>query len=124
MTESYVERNRETWSELSQEFAKTAEREWAGDPVWGIFLIPEADVQFFPGDVAGLDTIELGCGTAYVSAWLSRLGAKPIGIDVTPEQLETARQMQSKFGISFPLVEGNAEATPFADASCDLVVRE
>jgi len=72
MTESYVERNRETWSELSQEFAKTAEREWAGDPVWGIFLIPEADVQFFPGDVAGLDTIELGCGSSATRGTTSR----------------------------------------------------
>ena len=46
------------------------------------------------GDVAGLDVVELGCGTAYFSAWLARRGARPVGVDVTPAQLETARRMQ------------------------------
>ena len=26
-----------------------------------------------------MDAIELGCGTAYVSAWLAARGAKPVG---------------------------------------------
>ena len=34
------------------------------------------------GDVAGLDVVELGCGTAYFSAWLARSGARPVGVDV------------------------------------------
>ena len=39
------------------------------------------------GDVAGLDVVELGCGTAYFSAWLAKLGARPVGVDITPAQL-------------------------------------
>jgi hypothetical protein len=34
------------------------------------------------GDVAGLDVIELGCGTAYFSAWLARRGARPTGFAI------------------------------------------
>ena len=34
------------------------------------------------GDVAGLDVVELGCGTAYFSAWLARQGARPVGVDL------------------------------------------
>jgi SAM-dependent methyltransferase len=45
------------------------------------------------GDVHGLDVLELGCGTAYWSAWLQRRGARPIGLDLTPAQLATARGM-------------------------------
>ena len=76
------------------------------------------------GDVDGLDVVELGCGTAYFSAWLARRGARPVGIDVTPAQLETARRLQEETGIEFPLVEANAEETPLPDASFDLALSE
>ena len=66
------------------------------------------------GDVAGLDVVELGCGTAYFSAWLARQGARPVGVDVTPAQLDTARRMQEETGIEFPLVEASAEDVPLA----------
>ena len=49
-----------------------ARRSWAqSEPSWGIWGVPESEARILP-DVAGLDTIELGCGTAYVSAWLAR----------------------------------------------------
>ncbi|MGH3040363.1 MAG: class I SAM-dependent methyltransferase [Gaiellaceae bacterium] len=65
-----------------------------------------------PASVHGLDVVELGCGTAYVSAWLARRGALPVGVDITPAQLATARAMQARFGLEFPLVEASAEAVP------------
>ena len=69
-------------------------------------------------------SIELGCGTAYVSAWLARLGARPVGVDLTPAQLDTARRCQERFGLSFPLIEANAEDVPLPDDSFDLAVSE
>ena len=42
----------------------------------------------------GRDTIELGCGTGYVSAWLARRGARPIGLENSAAQLTTARELQ------------------------------
>ena len=47
--------------------------------------------------LADLDVVELGCGTAYVSAWLARRGARPVGVDVTPAQLATARRWQHEW---------------------------
>ena len=77
------------------------------------------------GDVAGLDVVELGCGTAYFSAWLAKRGARPVGVDITPAQLETARRHAgARPGIEFPLVEADAGATGLPDASFDLVVSE
>jgi SAM-dependent methyltransferase len=77
-----------------------------------------------PESVQGLDVVELGCGTAYVSARLARRGARPVGVDVTPAQLETAREMQARLGLEFPLLEASAEAVPLPDASFDLAVSE
>ena len=74
--------------------------------------------------MAGLDVVELGCGTAYVSAWLAKRGARPVGVDPTPAQLATARRMMVETGIEFPLVEAPAESVPLPDASFDLAVSE
>ncbi len=121
----YVARNRELWTTTNAEYTgPAAARSWAREELtWGIFGTPEGEVGVL-GDVAGLDVVELGCGTAYLSAWLARQGARPVGIDVTPAQLETARALQRETGIEFPLVEANAEEVPLPDATFDLAVSE
>ena len=62
-----------------------------------MFGNPETEVGVL-GDLAGLDVVELGCGTAYFSAWFARRGARPVGVDVTPAQLDTARRLQAETG--------------------------
>jgi 2-polyprenyl-3-methyl-5-hydroxy-6-metoxy-1,4-benzoquinol methylase len=52
-----------------------------GRAAWGIWQVPETELQIFSEQLAGKDAIELGCGTAYISAWLSRRGARVVGID-------------------------------------------
>ena len=85
--------------------------------------MPEAELDLL-GDVAGLDVVELGCGTAYFSSWLARRGARVTGVDVTPAQLDTARRMQREHGLEFPLLERNAEDTGLPAASFDLALSE
>jgi ubiquinone/menaquinone biosynthesis C-methylase UbiE len=77
-----------------------------------------------PPDLTGRDSIELGCGTGYVSAWLARRGARVIGLDNSAAQLATARGLQDRFGLRFPLIHASAEQAPFADASFDLAISE
>jgi len=78
----------------------------------------------FPDNLAGKDVIELGCGTAYVSSWLARRGARVVGIDNSEQQLTTARRLQREHGLDFPLIHGNAEAVPYPDASFDFAISE
>jgi SAM-dependent methyltransferase len=117
--------NRAVWTRTNADFTDgSAERSWASPQItWGCFSVPEADIGLL-GDVAGLDVVELGCGTAYFSAWLARRGARPVGVDVTPAQLATARRCQERFGLPFPLVEADATAVPLPAASFDLAVSE
>src|SRR5215218_9792336 len=121
----HVQKNRIVWDAWAAEYAEWAPRAWGTDePTWGIFHAPESELGVFPESVAGLDVIELGCGTGYVSAWLARRGAHPVGIDNSEQQLATARRLQAQHGIDFPLVHGNAETLPFPDASFDLAISE
>lgn len=120
----HVRRNRKHWDSVADQYVASAERNWASDEIsWGIWGIPESEVGLLP-PVSGLDVIELGCGTAYVSAWLARRGARPVGIDNSVRQLETARRLQQQHGIEFPLMLGNAEQVPLPDASFDLAISE
>ena len=121
----HVLRKRQHWDALADEYAPSGARHWAQpEPTWGIWGVPEAELHLLPDDLEGRDVIELGCGTAYVSAWLARRGAHPVGIDNSPRQLETARGLQREHGLEFPLHLGNAERTPFADASFDIAISE
>jgi SAM-dependent methyltransferase len=122
--EGYVERNRAAWDRWAAGFAETDRPKWASDePVWGIWGVPERELHLLD-DVDGLDAVELGCGTAYVSAWLARQGARPVGLDNSPNQLATARRFQDELGPTFPLIHGDAERTPFPDAGFDLAISE
>lgn len=121
----HVRRNRAQWDQWAEEYVEAGLRNWTSDePSWGIWRVPESRLQMLPADVAGLDVIELGCGTAYVSAWLARRGARPVGIDNSEGQLATAKRLQAEFGLEFPLLHGNAEQVPYPDASFDLAISE
>jgi len=124
---SYLQRTKDAWTRTASDWVAPGRRSWETSEItWGIWNLPESEVGAL-GDLSWLrdkDTIELGCGTGYVSAWLARLGARPVGIDLTPAQLETARSFQEEFGIHFPLIEGNAEEVPRPDASFDLAISE
>jgi SAM-dependent methyltransferase len=117
--------NRALWTSVNSAFTdEDASRAWTGDDMtWGLFRLPERDVGVL-GDVAGLDVVELGCGTAYLSAWLARRGARPVGVDLTRAQIRTAARCQQRFGPVFPLIEADAQNVPMRDASVDLVVSE
>jgi SAM-dependent methyltransferase len=123
----HVLRNRQEWDRWAADYVANGEHNWAlrrGDETWGIWGIPESSANLLPDDLEGLDTIELGCGTAYVSAWLARRGARPVGIDNSEAQLTTARRLQAEHGMDFPLLHGNAETVPLPDASFDLAISE
>jgi ubiquinone/menaquinone biosynthesis C-methylase UbiE len=121
---SDAQRNRAAWTEFAPQYAEWAPKHWARTEItWGIWHAPEKELQIL-GDVDGLDVVDLGCGTGFFSAWLARRGARPVGVDVTPAQLATARAMMAQFGPRFPLIEASAERVPLPDASFDLALSE
>jgi SAM-dependent methyltransferase len=123
VTEEHVLRNRASWDADAPNWVERGRASWSEEPSWGVWGVPESELGLLP-DVDGLRTIELGCGTAYVSAWLARLGARPLGLDNSSRQLATASELQAEFGVAFPLVHGDAERPPFRDESFDLAISE
>jgi SAM-dependent methyltransferase len=120
----YAANNMTLWSTYGRDQEGWGRQQWTTEDIcWGLFRVPENDIQVLPG-LYETDVIELGCGTAYLSAWLARRGARVVGVDVNHDQLERARSFQREFELEFPLIEASAEDVPLPDGSFDLALSE
>ena len=122
---AHVKANRQLWDDTADQWVGPGERSWASaEPYWGIWQLPESDLKLLPVNMSGMQTIELGCGTGYVSAWMARRGAQPFGIDNSAKQLETAQRLMREHSLHFEVMHGNAESVPKPDASFDFAISE
>jgi ubiquinone/menaquinone biosynthesis C-methylase UbiE len=117
----HVRKNRRYWDGVSERYQRDhASQLGRSRPAWGVWSVPESRLQVL-GDVRGKEVLEYGCGGAQWSRWLARMGARPVGLDLSLNQLRHASgRMRS--GSRFPLVNADAERTPFADATFDVVM--
>jgi SAM-dependent methyltransferase len=91
------------------------------DLVWGPEGLREADARLL-GDVQGLRILELGCGAAQCSRWLTEQGASVVGLDVSRGMLAQARRLDAESGRSTPLVQADGRLLPFSDNAFDAVM--
>ena len=120
----HVAKNRVAWDAQSADYRAAGIRGWAEtEPAWGVWQITERELGALPV-VDGKFVIELGCGTAYWSAWLARRGARMIALDNSPKQLETAQMLQRQHQLTFPLIHADAEHVPLPDGLFDLAFSE
>jgi SAM-dependent methyltransferase len=121
----HVRVNRARWNRTADNYqARNApqirQQAFTGDLDWGIWAIPERQLNIL-GDVRGKDVLEFGCGGGQWSTALARHGARPVGFDLSEQQLAHARSLQQETGVRFPLVQADGEQVPLADASFDVV---
>jgi SAM-dependent methyltransferase len=87
--------------------------------VWGPEGLTEEDAHLL-GDVSGRRVLEVGAGAAQCSRWLRAAGADPVALDLSGVMLRLGRRLSVATGLDVPLVQGDAAALPFADASFDM----
>ena len=125
MTPEYLTINKDVWNADAVNWVEFARERWGFEaPVWGTWGNLEKDVKMLPEDMTGTDAIELGCGTGYVSYWMHRRGARVTAIDISAEQLATARNLAAELEADITIIEGNAEATGLPDVSFDFAISE
>ena len=125
MTADYLTINRDIWNADAVNWVSLAERLWAMDsPEWGTWNNAESDLSLLPHDMTGMNAVELGCGTGYVAGWMARRGAQVTAIDISAEQLATARRLAAAHGADIRFIEGNAESTGLPDGAFDFAISE
>jgi ubiquinone/menaquinone biosynthesis C-methylase UbiE len=87
-----------------------------------LITLEEPVVLELVGDVAGLDVLDVACGTGRYAIPLAQAGARVTGVDLSEEMLDLARRKAAGSGLSLDLRVGDVRALPFADASFDLAV--
>jgi SAM-dependent methyltransferase len=103
------QRQQQTWA--SGDFAVVAAR---------IVLVAEqladsADLH------AGWHVLDVATGSGNAAIAAARLGCIAVGVDYVPALLERGRERAAAEGLDVTLLEGDAEALPFPDASFDAV---
>lgn len=120
----YLDMNVATWNRTAHRWVESGERLWRSDPEWGIWGIPNTRLPLLPDDMSGLRAVELGCGTGYGSAWMTRRGASVVAIDPAARQLDTARRLAREHELAIEFIEAAAEAVPCPDDSFDFALSE
>ena len=69
----------------------------------------------------GLRVLDVGCGQGIDVYRYALAGARATGIDLTPRHVELARAHLAAMDLEAEIVQGDAEALPFPDASFDRV---
>ena len=119
-TDVFSRANSEFWSAYAADYLKEhGEVLGDSDLLWCPEGWVESEVGWL-GDVAGLDVLEVGCGAAQGSRWVSRHGGRPVGVDLAPGMLRAARRIGAATGIDVPLYLADARELPFQNESFDL----
>jgi len=71
---------------------------------------------------SGLDALDAGCGTGFLSLELASRGHRVTGVDFAPAMLTEARRKASEQRAAIRFEEADAEQLPFASGSFDLFV--
>jgi len=74
------------------------------------------------GEVAGLDVLDVGCGTGYFARELARRGASVTGIDIAPRMIDHARDAEKTepLGITYVVDDATNLNAHFGPESFDL----
>jgi SAM-dependent methyltransferase len=74
------------------------------------------------GVEAGMDVLDVACGTGNATIPAARAGARVTGLDFSTDLLSIARERSADALVEVDWVEGDAQELPFGDGSFDRVI--
>jgi SAM-dependent methyltransferase len=122
VTDAESRRASRRWWDLDADTYQREHGAFLGDAdfVWCPEGLREADARLL-GDVRGRRVLELGCGAAACSRWLSRQRADAVAMDLSAGMLRQAGEAADRSGVRVPLAQADALALPFRDGAFDIV---
>lgn len=109
------------WNTISKAYQEKT-RISLNDVHWGPISAGESSLRLL-GNVKNRDILEIGCGGGQNAIVLKTWGARPVGLDISQEQLKHARKLAKKEGVEVQFVHGNMEnLSRFENESFDIVL--
>ena len=110
-----------SWWDSGAEDYQAEHGDFLGDAdfIWCPEGLREAEAGLL-GPVVGRRVLEVGCGAAAASRWLSVQGARVVGVDLSAGMLRQARLGGDRSGVRVPLVQGDAGRLPLLDGAFDV----
>ena len=96
--------NQQYWDQLASRY-QSETRIGTNDFHYGPLLPGDRELSLLPDDMDGRTALELGCGAAQNSIYLSSLRARCTALDVSGKQLEYARKLTKKQGVDIALIQ-------------------
>lgn len=78
-------------------------------------------VQLLNSEFNGARTLVVCCGSGMDAEFLARQKIQAVGMDISFEALQRAKERARRYGVSYQLVEGDAENLPFKDDAFEFV---
>ncbi len=108
-------------------YSRYADSFWDGSHKFQRMLMDQARIRVgyfdkITHDWEGVETLDLGCGSGFMSEALAARGAKVTGVDPCIPLLEAARKHAREGGLGITYIEGTGENIPLAASSVDRVV--
>lgn len=110
------EQSRAYWNELAECYQRET-RIACDDFHYGPLLPGDADLGLLPDQLDGQTCLELACGAAQNSVFLSKRGAACTAVDVSEAQLSTARGLAAAHDADIVFMQASIDALPFADSA-------
>ena len=109
------------WNTISKAYQEKT-RISLNDVHWGPISAGESSLRLL-GNVKNKDILEIGCGGGQNAIVLKTWGARPVGLDISQEQLKHARKLAKKEGVEVQFVHGNMEnLSRFENESFDIIL--
>lgn len=98
MNKNILKQNQSSWNALAEDFFGVTAL-----PVLGCSIPTEDELQLFP-DLNGKSVLEMGCGSGHSLKWCAERGAAELfGLDISENQLNTAKKLLDESGYSCTL---------------------
>jgi ubiquinone/menaquinone biosynthesis C-methylase UbiE len=115
MSKNEIEETQAFWDQTAQDWEIQVGDEGDSNRI----LNSDPVLWNFVGNVAGLNVLDAGCGTGYLSQQLHAKGAKVIGVDFSEKMIQIAKEKSPDIDFR---VESCSELTSIPDRSIDIVV--
>lgn len=107
------------------QFKEAHKHDWVTfAPLQAVTIGPAARLVRHGRIAPGQRVLDVACGTGVVTLTAAHAGAHAIGLDLTPELLEVARENARVAGLAIEFHEGDVEDLPFPSESFDVVLSQ